>query len=59
MLAELESRVFAPDFERAGSARPAAHPLTSPCGEVADLIVKKVAGKARKRGVEPAGVVSG
>jgi 23S rRNA (cytidine2498-2'-O)-methyltransferase len=49
--------VFPPDFERAGSARPAPHPLAAPSEEVADLLAKKVAGKARKRAVDQADAV--
>jgi 23S rRNA C2498 (ribose-2'-O)-methylase RlmM len=45
-------QVAAPDFMRKGSAAPTAHPATSAAEQVADILKKKVAGRARKRGVE-------
>jgi len=44
--------VFAPDFLRRGSERPSPHPLTSAANEVAEILGKKVIGRAKKLGVE-------
>lgn len=45
--------VFPPDFMRRGSARPDAHPLASAVHSLRDVLGAKIAGRARKRGVEP------
>lgn len=46
--------VLAPDFVRRGSERPAPHPLTSAARELEELLEKKIAGRADKRGIAPA-----
>jgi 23S rRNA (cytidine2498-2'-O)-methyltransferase len=44
--------IFAPDFMRQGSQRPSPHPLAGAAAELASLAAAKIAGRARKRGVD-------